>query len=377
MVVLLHRRNMKPLQQFYFNMQMFLFPAMEEEIGKLTAKMREFVMLVELLKPGRFIPDALLGGVLGRPRRSRERLLRAFLLKAVYNFPTTDMLVENLRTSPRLRRLCGWDFACEIPSRATFCRAFGEFAAAGLGERLHEAMVAENYKDKIVGHASHDSTEIDGRERACRRKAPKSPAKRKRGRPRKAEKTSSAVADNKGKRVELQPQRTLAENLADLPRGCDWGGKRDSKGKTNYWLGYKLHLTVADGGVPVAAVMTSASLHDSQAAIPLMQMAAERVTGLYDLADAAYDCKEIREFSESLGHVPLIDRNARGGEAGPFAPAEKIRYRERSAVERCNSELKDNYGARNVRVRGHLKVFLHLMLGVVALTSKALFNMLC
>ncbi|MBO7093000.1 MAG: transposase, partial [Victivallales bacterium] len=171
---------MKPLQQFYFNMQMFLFPAMEEEIGKLTAKMREFVMLVELLKPGRFIPDALLGGVLGRPRRSRERLLRAFLLKAVYNFPTTDMLVENLRTSPRLRRLCGWDFACEIPSRATFCRAFGEFAAAGLGERLHEAMVAENYKDKIVGHASHDSTEIDGRERACRRKAPKSPAKRKR-----------------------------------------------------------------------------------------------------------------------------------------------------------------------------------------------------
>ena len=336
MVVLLHRRNMKPLQQFYFNMQMFLFPAMEEETGKLTAKMREFVMLVELLKPGRFIPDALPGGVLGRPRRSRERLLRAFLLKAVYNFPTTDMLVGNLRTSPRLRRLRGRDFACEIPSRATFCRVFGEFAAAGLGERLHEAMVAGNYKDKIVGHASHDSTEIDGRERACRRKAPKSPAKRKRGRPRKAEKTSSAVADNKG--------------------------------QTNYWLGCKLHLTVADGGVPVAAVMTSASLHDSQAAIPLMQMAAERVTGLYDLADAAYDCKGIREFSESLGHVPLIDRNARGGEAGPFAPAEKIRYRERSAVERCNSELKDNYGARNVRVRGHLKVFLHLMPGVVALT---------
>ena len=100
-------------------------------------------------------------------------------------------------------------------------------------------------------------------------------------------------------------------------------------------------------------------------------MAAGCVTSLYDLADAVYDCKDIREFSESLGHVPLIDRNARGGEAGTFAPAEKVRYRERSAVERCNSELKDNYGARNVRVRGHLKVFLHLMLGVVALTSKA------
>ena len=61
----------------------------------------------------------------------------------------------------------------------------------------------------------------------------------------------------------------------------------------------------------------------------------------------------------------------------PFAPAEKICYREKGAVERCNSELKDYYGVRNVRVRGHLKVFLHLMPGVFALTSKALFNMLC
>ncbi len=240
MVVSLHRRDMKPLQQFYFNMQMLLFPAMEEEIGEMTGKMQEFVMPVELLKPGRFIPDALCGSVLSRPRRSRERLLRAFPLKAVYNFPTTDMLVENLRTSPRLHRLCGWYFTCEIPSRATFCRAFGEFAAAGLGEHLHEAMVAENYKDKIVGHASHNSTELDGCERACRRKAPMSPAKRKRGRPRKAVK-AAPVADNTG--------------------------------------------------------------------------------------NAAYDCKEIREFSENLGHVPLIDRNARGREAGPFAPAEKICYR--------------------------------------------------
>ena len=56
--------------------------------------------------------------------------------------------------------------------------------------------------------------------------------------------------------------------------------------------------------------------------------------------------------------------------------ARKIRYRERSTVERGNSDLKDNYGARHVRVKGHWKVLCHLMFGVIAITVKQLFNML-
>ena len=35
------------------------------------------------------------------------------------------------------------------------------------------------------------------------------------------------------------------------------------------WIGYKLHLDVADGDIPISGLLTSASLHDSQAAIPL------------------------------------------------------------------------------------------------------------
>ena len=45
-------------------------------------------------------------------------------------------------------------------------------------------------------------------------------------------------------------------------------------------------------------------------------------------------------------------------------------------IERGNSELKDNYGARHVRVKGHDKVYTHLMFGVFARTVKWLFNML-
>ena len=80
---------------------------------------------------------------------------------------------------------------------------------------------------------------------------------------------------------------------------------------TETWIGYKLHLDVADGQIPISCILTSASLHDSQAAIPLATVSAERTTNLYDLMDAAYDAQEIRDHSRSLGHVPLIDINTR------------------------------------------------------------------
>ena len=205
-------------------------------------------------------------------------------------------------------------------------------------DAIHATTVKENYAEKLVGHAGIDSTAVIGREKSCRKNTPKPKKKKKRGRKSKAEIAAMAeqeIAEIKTRRLELQVNRMLADNLDDLPHGCDWGGKRDSNGKTSYWCGYKLHLSIADGGVPLAAVLSSASLHDSQAAIPLMQMSSERATIPYDLADSAYDAEEIKTFSEKLGHIPIIDPNPRRGGAIELAPARKIRYRKRSTVERA------------------------------------------
>jgi hypothetical protein len=121
------------------------------------------------------------------------------------------------------------------------------------------------------------------------------------------------------RRLELQPARTLAENLADLPARCDVGCKRNSKGHQESWTGYKLHLDTVDWGFPVSEVLTSASVHDSQVAIPLAQLSAQRVTSLYDLMDSAYEAPQIHAFSRSLGHVPIIDPNTRRGDKIPLA----------------------------------------------------------
>jgi len=123
-------------------------------------------------------------------------------------------------------------------------------------------------------------------------------------------------------------------------------------------------------------ILTSASLHDSQAAIPLGTKSAARVASLYDLMDAAYDAKQIKEHSLSLGHIPIIDVNPRKGEKIELDPATKRRYDERSTAERGFSLFKECFGGRNVRVRGPKKVMTHLMFGIMALTADRLLNLL-
>ena len=141
------------------------------------------------------------------------------------------------------------------------------------------------------------------------------------------------------------------------------------------WNGYKLHLDTNDIGLPISALVTSASLHDSQAAIPLIKITSSKITYLYDLMDAAYDAERIEEISRGYGHVPIIDKNGRGKEALPMAPHEAERYKIRSSAERANSRLKEDFGANNVMVKGHAKVSLHLMFGVITLFSDQLLRL--
>ena len=108
----------------------------------------------------------------------------------------------------------------------------------------------------------------------------------------------------------------------------------------------------------------------------MMKMTTERVTYLYDLMDSAYDAKPIHEVSKALGHVPIIDRNPRRGDALPMTPAEAVRYNERTSAERFNSRLKGEFGGETVMVRGHKKVKLHLMFGVIALFADQMLRLI-
>jgi hypothetical protein len=295
----------------------------------------------------------------------------------VLNMATTRLLLDRLDTDPTVRRLCGWERREEVPSESTFSRAFAEFAESRLPERVHQALIEKNLGNQLVGHISRDSTAIHAREKPEKKAVPVEQTPKKRGRPKKGEERPKKLT-----RLEQQAAgQSVPEMIADLPKACNVGSKRNSKGHTTSWIGYKFHIDAADGGIPVSCILTSASLHDSQVAIPLAEITHGRVDSLYDMMDSAYDAPQIKAHSSALGHVPIIDVNPRSktdkqeleAEAkrrkiANYTLAEDQRYNERSTVERVNGRIKDEFGARMVRVRGHAKVMAHLMFGIVVLT---------
>jgi len=356
-------KTLQLLAQYGQILQQWLFPRLEEELGALTDKHQQVVTVLGLANIEAAIPSR--GREVGRPEHDRRVIARAFVAKAVYNLGSTRGLLDRLAADSRLRRICGWSRASEVPDETVFSRAFAEFARTELPQRVHEALIAKTQKERLIGHISRDATAIVARERPAKRTDKPQPAKRRKPRRKRGE--PKPVEDLT--RIERQATTmTLPEMLADLPRQCAVGCKTNSHGRTETWRGYKLHLDVADGQIPISAVLTSASLHDSQVGIPLATMTAQRVTNLYDLMDSAYDSEVIRQYSRSLGHVPIIERLQRGLGVVDMDPHQAARYDERTASERVNGRLKDEFGGRQVRVRGALKVMAHLMFGLLALT---------
>jgi hypothetical protein len=357
------------LSQFWLTVQGTLFPWLQQELGELSGKQKQLISILELIRIESFITSS--SGYPGRPAEDRRTIARAFVAKAFYNLSTTRQLLERLQSDARLRRLCGWERASEIPSEATFSRAFAEFSRSQLAVKVHAAIIEKYEGPRLVGHISRDSTEISVRERATPKRKPATRLVRKRGRPKKGE----VLAPKPLTRLQRQQNMSLAEMINELPQLCDHGSKLDSRGYRQHWVGYKLHLDVADGQIPISCMLTSASLHDSQVAIPLATMTAQRVSNLYDLMDAAYDAEIIRVHSRSLGHEPIIAHCRRWGEKRELAPHQERRFRERTAVERVNARLKEEFGGRLVRVRGPAKVMTSLMFGILALTADQLLRL--
>jgi hypothetical protein len=352
-------------------LQDHLFPPLREELGHLSPNHERFVSALVLLQLDGFV--AVRHGR-GRPAHDRAAVARAFLAKAVFNIPNTRALLNRLQCDAALRRLCGWETAGAIPDDTVFSRAFARFAQTQFPQRVHESLVLRTQADRLVGHIVRDSSAIEAREKP--QPKPSVAARRPR---RSRAKTQRPRAPEKMTRIERQISGTMAveQMLAELPRACDVGCKTNSKGSKYFWIGYKLHVDMADGQIPISCALTSASLNDSQVAVPLAALTARRVTSLYDLMDSGYDCDLIREHSRGLNHVPLIPAQRRGPHPAPeMAPHEKARFCERTGVERLFSRLKDEFGGQYVRVRGWAKVMAHLMFGILALTADQMVRLL-
>ena len=362
------------------NLEQTLFPKLQEAFGPLSPKEEKLMRILDFAEVEKFVSTVQITN----PPKDREEMARAFVAKSVYNIQTTRELIERLKIDKTLRMLCGWRYPTQLPSESKFSRVFNEFSRQRIANKAHNMFIEKYLREVLFLYGSSDSTAIELREKPVKKekKDKKEKARRKRGRPKKGEK----VVPKEPTILQRQEKMDTTEEMLSLIRTeCDVGIKRNAKGKQYQWIGGKLHMTVVDGDIPVTAIYSSASVHDSSLALPLMNESSAKVHYFYDLLDAAYDSSIIRAYAESKGHRPIIDINPKNSKTlkerieSDKREKEILRslnlyndwdekcYNQRSSVERVNAYLKDNYGCNKIYYRGATKVASVLAFGVLSI----------
>lgn len=259
------------------NLEQTLFPQLQATLGPLSPKEEKLMKILDFAEIETFVSTIQVTN----PPKDREEMARAFVAKSVYNFQTTRALMERLKVDKTLRMLCGWRYPTQLPSESKFSRVFDEFSQQHIASKAQDVFIQKYLKDVLFFYGSTDSTAIELREKPVKKEKCKDiKSKRKRGRPKKGE----VVPPKEPTILEQQEKmKTRQEMLLLISTQCDVGIKQNAKGNRYKWIGGKLHLTVVDGDIPITAAYSSASVHDSSLALPMISETSSKVNYLYDL----------------------------------------------------------------------------------------------
>lgn len=327
--------------------QQEIFPELRADFGYLTNKHEQLIQLIDLIELDVIYPRRLWDKFFGRPSAHRHAFVIAFMARIVWNISTTKDLIAYLQVDRALRLICGFDGRKnKVPSESSFSREFSRISELNIAGKIHEKMIEENCSTELYEHLALDASSIEVAERAKITK-----------------KVERTVAE--------QRMKLTAEIIADLPNVCNYGSKINSNGKGYKWKGYKLHTVVNEYNVPIAALLTSASVHDSLCAIPLFRITESRVDGLYYLMDKGYDASAIRAEIQEADKVALIDykANRSGKLSGEFIGNQIERYKKRTFAESHFSQLKMQYLPRYILYRGINKVRSLLNFALAVITA--------
>jgi len=369
--------NLSKMWTKILNLENCLFPEIKEQLGTLSTKEEK---LIKILDFAQIEKNVTVVTITNTPK-DRVEIARAMIAKSVYNMQTTRDLIDRLHSDRVLRVLCGWRYKNDIPSEYKFSRVFKELSDLNIAQKTHEKFVEEYLSDTIFMYNAIDATKIPLREKPVKTDKEEKP-KNKVGRPKKGEKREPI----KPKILEQQKKmKTTKEMLSLVSTACGIGVKQNSKGNREVWIGGKLHISAVDGDIPIVAFYSSANVHDSSVALPLMNEASQRVQYFYDLQDAGYYSKIIEEFSQKLNHKPIIDINPGNSkvlkaqiqlqkdEKDKFKffnlpqSSDTHHYNQRSMVERINKYLKDDFGCNTIYYQGATKVASVLAFGILSI----------
>ena len=161
----------------------------------------------------------------------------------------------------------------DIVSESTFSRVFKEFSEINLAAKTHDKFISEYLGDIIFLYNASDATKIPLRQKPLKVEKEKKP-KEKRGRPKKSEIREPIKPTILAQQKDMQ---TTQEMLSLISKECGVGIKQNSKGNREVWIGGKLHISTVDGDIPITAIYSSANVHDSSVALPLIGETSKKV----------------------------------------------------------------------------------------------------
>ena len=122
------------LSQYWLTIQGTLFPWLKEELGDLTDKQQLLITVLEIIRLEEHLPSNYC--LPGRPLSDRVAIARAFVAKAIYDMPTTRILLDRLACDivlslkwvgrTRIRFQVNLPFPAPLPNlpRASFPRRY-------------------------------------------------------------------------------------------------------------------------------------------------------------------------------------------------------------------------------------------------------------
>jgi transposase len=251
-------------------------------------------------------------------------------------------MIRTLRDNPFIAQACGIESLDLIPHEATFSRFFARLANPKyihLLKNVSRSLVRRHYQE-LPGFGERvalDSTTLKG-----------------------------WVNGGKAKPSDLQAK---------------WSVKKNTHGRTEFVLGWKLHLLVdCEYELPVAAIVSPGNTHDAARASYVLAEARRATKGKfhprYVIGDKGYSGKPLfhlirRQYRAqpiiqiNPGHKTLMKEMGDSQKT----PEWKALYSQRQAVERAFSRLKGQRSLNRITVRRRMKVTVHCYLALIAMQA--------
>jgi len=254
-----------------------------------------------------------------------QAMIYSLIVRVVERIPTIKDLLKRLREDILFRMDCGFTLAEKIPSAASYSRLIEKISQSDVLEQIQERILLQALNEGFITDdtVAIDATHIEARDQAPAKQEQSKPEPKKRGRKSKEER--EAWLQHKQEEESQKPiyEKEIAAQLTEshatlrkeIPLAPQWGVKKSSEGKNVFWYGYKGHLAVGTQSQYIlGALLSSGSLNDGKAAIPLLKGIESQLKGFafkYATMDAGYDYEPIYKQVRSSGAHAVIAYNRR------------------------------------------------------------------